>query len=46
MGCKEKTSRIKNVLIGSSGGKKVVLGLRKTVYSQNSFFNNNNNNKF
>jgi hypothetical protein len=34
MGCTEETSRIKNVLSESSGGKKkIALGLRKTVYS-------------
>jgi hypothetical protein len=39
--CKEETSRMKNVLIETSGGgeKNYVFGLRKTVYSQKNSCN-------
>jgi hypothetical protein len=33
--CKGETSRMKDVSIEILGGKKLCLGLRKTVYSQN-----------
>jgi hypothetical protein len=39
--CKEETSRMKNDSVKSSGRKKIMFGLRKTVYFQKSFFNNN-----
>jgi hypothetical protein len=36
--CKEETLGMKNVLSESSGGKKIVFGLRKIVYSQKKIY--------
>jgi hypothetical protein len=36
--CKEETPRMKNVSIESSGGKKYVFVLRKTVYSRKNSY--------